>query len=100
MRLAAEKRLAQEVRTGLTGVAPCTVLAGCGGSASAPAVPFLGAFFPSWLLSALIGVAIAIVVRAVFVRIGLDDVLPARLVVYVSVAALAGFLVSGFLFGR
>lgn len=89
------------IRAGIrAGVLPCGLLAGCTETASAPAVPFLGAFFPSWLLSALIGIVIAIVVRVAFVRIGLDDVLPVRLLVYMSVAVLAGFLVSAFLFGR
>lgn len=75
-------------------------LAACDGPGTAPAIPFLGAFFPSWLLSAFVGIAGAVVVRVIFVRIGLDDVLPARLIVYVAVAALIGFFVSGIAFGR
>lgn len=75
-------------------------LAGCAPSSGAPAIPFLGAFFPYWLLSALAGVLIAIAVRVVFVRIGLDDALPARLVVYLAVAVIAGLFVSDLVFGR
>ena len=67
---------------------------------SAPAIPFLGAFFPSWLLSAFAGVAIAIVARVIFVRIGLDDALPARLPVYTAIATIAGLIVSSLVFGR
>ncbi|WP_367198854.1 YtcA family lipoprotein [Amorphus sp. 3PC139-8] len=66
----------------------------------APAIPFLGAFFPSWLLSMLAGVAIAIVVRVIFVKIGLDDILPARLLVYLAIAAIAGLMISTLAFGR
>ncbi|MBJ3778464.1 YtcA family lipoprotein [Acuticoccus mangrovi] len=79
-------------------VAACA-LAGCS-PAAAPAVPFLGAYFPSWLLSSFAGIAAALVVRAIFVRIGLDDVLPMRLLVYLSLAAAVGFLVSIAVFGR
>ncbi|MGX1097425.1 YtcA family lipoprotein [Amorphus sp. MBR-141] len=66
----------------------------------APAIPFIGAYFPSWLLCTLAGVVIAIVVRVVFVRIGLDDVLPARLLVYLGVATVAGLVMSTLVFGR
>lgn len=74
-------------------------LAGCV-SSGAPAVPLLGAFFPSWLLSMLAGVAVAIVARVVFVKIGLDDTLPARLLVYLAIATIAGLLISTLAFGR
>ena len=63
-------------------------------------MPLLGAYFPSWLLCAAAGVLVAILVRVVFVRIGLDDVLPARLAVYLAVAVAAGLLVSALAFGR
>lgn len=63
-------------------------------------IPFLGAFFPSWLLSAFAGIAAALVARVVFVLIGLDDVLPVRLLVYVGIATCVGFLVSMLVFGR
>lgn len=66
----------------------------------APAIPLMGAYFPSWLLCAFAGVLTAIVVRVVFVRIGIDDVLPARLLVYLAVATVAGLLVSSLAFGR
>ena len=74
------------------------VLGGC--DPAAPAVPFLGAFFPAWLLAALVGILTAIIVRIVFIQISLDDVLPARLVVYVAVATLAGLVFSHLAFGR
>ena len=77
-----------------------SVPAGCSPSSGAPAIPFLGAFFRSWLLSALAGVIIAIAVRVVFIRIGLDDALPARLAVYLAVAVIAGLFVSDLVFGR
>lgn len=74
-------------------------LAGCV-SAGAPAIPLFGAYFPSWLLCALFGVFGAVLVRLVFIRLGIDDALPIRLPIYVCIAAGIGFLVSIVGFGR
>ena len=83
----------------MAGVALSAAASGGCTQAAAPAVPLLGAYFPSWLLCAAAGVLVAILVRVVFVRIGLDDVLPARLAVYLAVAVAAGLLVSALAFG-
>lgn len=81
-------------------VMPLTLaLAGCA-SHDAPAIPLFNAFFPAWLLCAFFGVIGAVAVRVVFIRIGLDDILPLRLPVYVAVATIIGLLVSLFGFGR
>lgn len=66
----------------------------------APAIPLFDAFFPAWLLCAFAGVIGAVVVRIAFIRIGLDDLFPVRLPVYVAVAVIIGLLVSFFGFGR
>ncbi|MFG1280592.1 YtcA family lipoprotein [Xanthobacter autotrophicus] len=76
-----------------------SLLAGCV-PAGAPAIPFFGAYFPSWLLCALVGILGAVIVRLVFIRLGIDDALPARLPVYVCLAAGIGFLLSLVSFGR
>jgi len=80
-------------------LAVCGLLGGCV-SAGAPAIPFFGAYFPSWLLCALLGILGAVVIRLVFIRTGIDDALPARLPVYLCIAAALGFLVSLIGFGR
>ncbi len=49
---------------------------------------------------ALAGVLGAVIVRLVFIPLGIDDVLPIRLPVYVAIAAAIGFLVSLLGFGR
>ncbi|WP_018391316.1 YtcA family lipoprotein [Ancylobacter sp. FA202] len=74
-------------------------LAGCI-PAGAPAISLFGAYFPSWLLCALIGILGAVLVRLVFIRVGIDDALPVRLPVYVCIAAAIGFAVSLLGFGR
>jgi hypothetical protein len=56
----------------------------------APTFAIVGAYFPAWMLCALLGIAGAIIVRAVFCGIGLDAILPAKLFVYASIALIAG----------
>jgi len=68
--------------------------------AGAPAIPLFGAYFPSWLACAGIGILGAVLVRLVFIATGIDDALPIRLPVYVAVAAAIGFLVALMAFGR
>lgn len=81
-------------------VAPAAlVLAGCS-LQSSPALPLFGAYFPSWLICLALGVIGAILVRGVFIRLGLDDMLPARLIVYASLAAAIGFLAALTIYGR
>jgi len=78
-------------------------LAGCapgGAPLGAPAISLFGAYFPAWLLCAFIGVIGAVLVRVAFIRVGLDDMFPVRLPVYVAVAVIIGLLVSFFGFGR
>lgn len=74
-------------------------LAGCL-AAGAPAIPLFGAYFPSWLLCAFIGIFGAVAVRLIFIRAGIDDALPVRLPVYVCIAAAIGFAVALLGFGR
>ncbi|WP_244643049.1 YtcA family lipoprotein [Camelimonas fluminis] len=79
------------------------LLAGCApvsSSLGAPAIPLFDAYFPAWLLCAFVGVIGAVLVRVAFIRIGLDDMFPVRLPVYVAVAVIIGLLVSFFGFGR
>jgi uncharacterized membrane protein YeaQ/YmgE (transglycosylase-associated protein family) len=56
----------------------------------APAFPLAGAYFPAWMLCALLGIAGAVVARAVFSGLGLDAILPAKLFVYASIGLIAG----------
>lgn len=64
-------------------------LGGCT-TANAPSIYMFGSYFPSWLFSAVVGIVGAIVVHELFSRLGLNDVLPFRLLVYVCVALIIG----------
>jgi len=56
----------------------------------APSFVLFGAFFPAWMLCALIGIFGAIAARGIFVAVGLNSVLPYQLFVCSSV----GFVVA------
>jgi hypothetical protein len=74
------------------------VLAGCA-EVRAPSIPLFGAYFPAWLACTAIGIIGAILVRVVFVLVGIDDRLPLRLLVYLCVAAIIAFATSLVIFG-
>jgi hypothetical protein len=67
----------------------CT-LEGCG---AAPSFSLVGAYFPVWLASALIGGLAALIARQVFVATGLSTELPFQLFVCAAIAILVGILV-------
>jgi YtcA family len=60
---------------------------GCDG---APSVTVAGAYFPAWLVCALIGALAAVLARAIFVATGLAQALPLQLLVCVSAGVLCG----------
>ena len=74
-------------------------LGGCTAPTS-PAVPLFGAYFPSWLLCAAAGVVGAVVGRVVLIRLGVDEGMPLRLLVYTCLAAAIGFTLAAAVFGR
>ncbi|CND15534.1 similar to: Y. pestis YPO0620 putative exported protein [Yersinia frederiksenii] len=74
-------------------------LSGCTRS-EAPSFALLGSYFPSWLACAFIGVIAAVVARVLFIRVGIDEVLPWRLLIYVCLALAVAFICSLLLFAR
>ena len=74
------------------------LMLGVGGCA--PSLPLFGAYFPSWLLCAVIGISGALAIRVVLVRVGIDDGLPLRLLVYVNLASAIACSVALLAFGQ
>ena len=74
-------------------------LAGCAGHA-APALTLFGAYFPAWLLCALIGVVGAIVARIGFVASGLAQTLPFQTLVCSGVGVIVASLCWLFWLGQ
>jgi YtcA family len=65
-----------------------SLLDGCDG---APSRNILGSYFPSWMVCALVGIALALVVRAIFKASGLLEELPAPFVVMLAIACAGTF---------
>ena len=65
-----------------TGTAASTLLSGC---SSAPSRSILGSYFPSWMICVLVAICLTVVVRVVLAKAGLEDELPAPILVYLSV---------------
>lgn len=63
-------------------------LASCNG---APSRNILGSYFPSWMVCALVGIAIAALARVVFKATGILGELPAPFLVLLAVGCTATF---------
>jgi hypothetical protein len=70
-----------------------------GGCAGAPSYELFGAFFPAWMLCALVGIIGGIVARVAFIAIGIDGILQFRLFVCLSAGTVVGTLAWLFWFG-
>ena len=67
----------------------------CGGCSYAPNVPVFGAFFPAWMLCALLGIGFAVVLRVVSAATGLSrrvDIPPVTYPVLAMLFAAAGWI--------
>jgi len=64
------------------------LLGGCDG---APSRNILGSYFPSWMVCALVGIALALAARAVFKASGLLEELPVPFVVMLAIACAGTF---------
>jgi hypothetical protein len=69
-------------------VAVLSALAGCNG---APSRNILGSYFPSWMVCALAGIALALIARAIFKASGLLEQLPVPFVVMLAIACAGTF---------
>jgi hypothetical protein len=63
-------------------------LAGCNG---APSRNILGSYFPSWMVCALVGIAVAGIARVIFKSTGILQELPAPFVVILAIGCAATF---------
>ncbi|MGG4773568.1 hypothetical protein E4695_10795 [Alcaligenaceae bacterium 429] len=62
-------------------------LSGCG-QARAPSFLLFGSYFPSWLIGVGVSIPIVLLIRMVMIRTGIEEYIPARLLVYVSMVVL------------
>ena len=64
------------------------LLGGCDG---APSRNILGSYFPSWMVCALVGIALALAARAIFKASGLLEEIPVPFVVMLAIACAGTF---------
>jgi hypothetical protein len=81
-----DAKLAIFVRLGSVGLG--ISLGGCAREPVAPSISVFGSFFPAWIVCSLLGVVGAAVARIALARAGLEEFLPARLLVYLAFAIL------------
>jgi hypothetical protein len=70
---------------------------GCGG---APTLTIAGAYFPAWLLCAIVAVVVAAVIRALMVATGLANYIPYQLAVSCSSGIIVALILWHFWVGR
>lgn len=80
-------RFALVIRRGCAS-AVLSVMAGCDGS---PSRNILGSYFPSWMVCALAGIALALIARAIFKASGVLEELPVPFVVMLAIACAGTF---------
>jgi hypothetical protein len=81
-------RVSNELGWRIALVVAVSALTACNG---APSRNILGAYFPSWMVCALAGLGVALLVRMLFRVTGLLDELPAPFVVMLSIACATTF---------
>jgi hypothetical protein len=64
------------------------LLGGCDG---APSRNILGSYFPSWMVCALVGLALALAARAIFKATGMLEELPVPLIVMLAIGCAGTF---------
>jgi YtcA family len=70
------------------GISLLSLLGGCDG---APSRNILGSYFPSWMVCALVGIALALAARAIFKATGLLEELLVPFVVMLAIACAGTF---------
>ncbi len=80
-------------------VVSSSALGGCA-TRGAPSFELFGAFFPAWMLCAVIGIAAGAAARVVFIAVGLDNILQFRLLVCSSVGVIVAALAWLFRLGQ
>jgi hypothetical protein len=87
-------------RSTAQGIVPLALaLSGCA-ERGAPSFAIAGAYFPAWMVCALIGIVAAIAARAGFIVSGMANVLPFQLFVCVAVGACVALLAWLIWFGQ
>lgn len=69
-------------------------LVGCSSWVGAPSFTLVGSFVPYWIFCVTMALILTVIIRASFIKWGIDDAMPLRLVVYVCLMLTLTFLFS------
>ncbi len=74
----------------IVGISASTVLLFAGpAKAAAPMVSVFGSYFPTWLICTLLGIVLTVIVRKLFIIVGINEHLPLAPVVYLCLTIAA-----------
>jgi hypothetical protein len=67
---------------------------------SSPVQSIVGSYFPAWMLCAIFGIILTVIIYVLFVKIHVDEHIPAKILVYVGLAISLTFILWLILFGN
>ena len=73
--------------------ASAAVIVSATGCSRAPTFNILGSFFPAWILCGVLGIALAAIVRVIFVRTNFEQELSPLILIYPCLAAFFTFTI-------
>lgn len=65
-----------------------------------PTFYMVGAFFPSWMICLAGAILIVLIIRLIFIRTGLDDLLTFRLITYTAMVVAIALALALFIYGH
>ncbi len=86
-------RMHRSLRLVSANILASVVLGGCAMQGYSPTLSVSGSFFPVWLIAALLGSGCAVVLRLLFIRMGLQEHLPVPPLTYLSAAIFSGIMI-------
>jgi YtcA family len=67
---------------------------------TSPVQSIVGSYFPAWMLCAVFGILLTVIVYVIFVKINIDEYIPAKLLIYLGLAISLTFISWLLLFGN
>ena len=67
---------------------------------SSPVQNIVGSYFPAWMLCAVCGILLTVIIYVIFVKININEFIPAKLLIYLGLAISLTFILWLLLFGN
>ena len=67
---------------------------------TSPVQNIVGSYFPAWMLCAVFGIILTVIIYVIFVKINIDEFIPAKLLIYLGLAISLTFISWLLLFGN